>query len=138
MNSQEILSTKKEFECGSCEQTNQARPRKCDSGPHFAKYECVACGRFHSWSAKPDELKTHKTRSAKHSDLVRKFGSGFCEMCLRSESELRKQDTLVGHHVKEHHDGGDASRVNIWIVCTACHSQIHHVRTYFGKNKRDE
>ena len=98
-------------------------------GPHYAKLVCVACGR-QTFVQKPETEKRQR-RHAAHRDLVEKYGKGYCELCLMPKLLLRKYSTLMAHHVLEYdeHDG-DASRENIWIVCTDCHAEIHRRREY--------
>lgn len=110
--------------------------RPCESGPHFAYWECTVCHRHNGWQAKPDGDKAK--RPASHSDLVRKFGRGFCELCLRTRDELRSADTFEAHHVIEYsdqHHESDGTQENIWILCTACHRLVNWIRTYFGSNE---
>lgn len=102
-----------------------------DKGPHYAKYVCFA-GHFNDWVPKPDSDKSK--RPAKHAGLVHKYGNGYCELCGRTESTLRDSDVLEAHHVLEYSGTPDSSRENVWIVCTACHRLIHHMRTYHGRS----
>jgi hypothetical protein len=90
---------------------------------------CNKCGTFW-WQPKPENEKTK--RPARHVALAKKYGQGFCEMCLRQESELPATQDLDGHHVLEYADGGTDDRANVWVVCTSCHRLIHHQRTYLG------
>ena len=79
---------------------------------------------------KPDADKAR--RPAGHRKLVKKFGRGFCELCLRREAELPASQDLDGHHVVEFADGGTDDQANVWILCTSCHRLVHHQRTYLG------
>ncbi len=105
------------------------------TGVHHAKVCCAACRRMLRWLPKPDSDPTKYRRPQQHRDLVNAYGEGFCEMCLRSSAELPKGQTLEAQHVREYQHGGENSRENIWIVCTACHRMIHHIRTYHGHNQ---
>lgn len=96
------------------------------------RLECPLCAFFMGWKPLP---KNEKKRSASHRELVAKHSKGFCELCLIPESELGTGNFLVGHHVQEHSDGGTSDRDNVWIVCNACHSMIHWVRSHHGRNK---
>lgn len=97
-------------------------------GKHYARVTCAECSAFIGWLPKPDNEKAR--RPATHRDLVAKFGRGYCEMCLTPESKLPKGESLEGHHVDEYQNGGEASRENTWILCTACHSLVNWRRTY--------
>jgi len=94
------------------------------SGPHYGRLECATCGVVRAWLAKPKTT----NRPAAHRDLVAKYGEGYCQLCLRKETELPGGQTLEGHHVREYQDGGQASRENVWVVCTSCAKLIHWVR----------
>lgn len=106
----------------------------CDSGPHYARITCSVCGDWLTWQAKPDSDSSKYRRPASHRELVRKYGSGFCELCLRPESELNPKHGLIGHHVVPFKDDGADDRMNVWILCTACHALVHWMRTYNSKN----
>ena len=98
----------------------------------YARSDCPKCRRWLKWLPKP--AATPK-RPAAHADLVAKHSKGYCELCLRSSTELGVGRGLEAHHVVEFQDGGDESRANLWIVCTSCHKLIHWMRTYVGKNE---
>lgn len=107
------------------------------TGVHYAKRVCSAsaCGRINGFEPKPDSDPTKYRRTKAHTDLVKKFSKGFCEMCLTPAGELPKGMALEGQHVVEYDNDGQPTRENIWIVCTACHRLIHWVRTYKGRNR---
>lgn len=99
---------------------------------HYGKQTCANgdCGAFRGWHPKPKpEGQNTRTDTKK---LVEKYGRGFCEMCLRKTKFLPSGTSFEAHHVVEKKDGGDESRLNIWVLCTMCHRQIHHNRTYLG------
>lgn len=98
--------------------------------PHYGKDVCSKCGAWQRWVPKPDAEKAK--RPAKHRDLVKKHGRGECELCGCPESDLPPGDVLEGHHVEEFQNGGEATRENVWVICTACHSLINWRRTYVG------
>lgn len=99
-------------------------------GGHYAKRICGKCQKTNGWAPKPENEKVK--RPAKHKSLVDKYGNGFCELCLRMESELESWHTLEGHHILEFSEGGSEKAENVLIVCTACHKLIHWLRTYHG------
>ncbi len=108
---------------------------KQTDGIHYAKVVCCGCSRFLAWLPKPDTEQSR--RPAAHCDLAKKYSRGFCEMCETRNEDLPKGRTLEGHHVVEYHDGGDGSRENTWVICTACHSQVHWLRTYSKRTGGD-
>lgn len=99
--------------------------------PHFGREDCEHCGRFVRWVPKPEADRVR--RPSAHRNLVKKFSKGFCEMCLTPENELPLGQTLEAQHVQEFAEGGDETRENIWIICTACHKLIHCIRTHFTR-----
>lgn len=122
--------------CQKCNEFVDMTVTMLTDGPHYAKETCPNCNRFVRFVPKPDADKAK--RPAAHRDLVRKFGRGFCEMCLRRENELPGPQTLHGHHVEEFADGGEPKRENVWILCTACHAYVNHVRTYIGHYRKEQ
>ena len=98
------------------------------NSPHYAKRVCSSCSTFHSWLKKPEDDSRKNKRPQSHRGLVKKFSSGICEMCLRTE--FGTNETLEAHHVKRYKDGGAAVRENIWILCTGCHKLVHWRRNY--------
>lgn len=93
---------------------------------HYAELKCYQCGRHWDWISKPASQR--KGREPKHTELVKKFGKGFCQMCLRTTETLPPKHGLRAHHVEEYQAGGSPERENIWIVCERCHSLIHWMR----------
>lgn len=130
--------------CRFCGHEGYVHVVAMDSGPHYAKAYCQACERFLGWISKPDSDKSR--RPAAHRELVAKYGDRlhrlygdrlpvelgerFCELCLRNESKLPKNQTLEAHHIIEYQDGGTNDSEAIQIVCTRCHKLIHWLRTY--------
>ena len=105
-----------------------------NASPHYAREICASCGTYIRFVGKPDEKR--ERRSAGHIGLVKRYGRGYCEMCLRPAGDVVR--SLTGHHVVPHKMGGSSNRDNVWIVCGACHAAIHHVRTYYGQNEPPE
>ena len=95
---------------------------------HYGKEVCMACRRFLRWIPKPDQERVK--RPAAHTDLVRKYSRGFCEMCGKQEADLPGRQTLEANHIVEFQEGGDHGRENVSIVCTRCHKLIHLLRTW--------
>ena len=126
-------------------EVNQACPRCGDQGPHaaerrtngthYADCRCAKCGQ-HWFPPKPETDVTKYKRPKSHAELVNKFSRGFCELCGFKSEELPRSETLHAHHVEAYAEGGEPTRENTWIVCTACHSLIEHQRTYRGKLRR--
>jgi hypothetical protein len=99
-------------------------------GPHFARLNCNACHAFIEWVSKPDATpQRERKKSRKKIDDL----GDHCEICLRHRDELPSQQTLTVHHVLEvvADDGGDELE-NLRLYCSACHSMVNWIRTYFG------
>ena len=116
----------------NCSECGPVTPRIGREGKHLAA-RCPNCDKWIKWLPQNNDNR----RPAAHQDLVRKYGEGYCQMCLRHQSELRDKDTLEAHHVVEFSSQAepDSSIENIWIVCTPCHRLIHWMRTYHGRNE---
>lgn len=114
-------------ECRRCGSVDLAQT-VMEHGQHYARLDCNACGCFVKWLPKPDADKIK--RPAAHRNLVHAYSNGYCEMCLRREADLPKNETLEAQHIREYADGGSQERNNIWIVCTGCHKLIHWRRTW--------
>lgn len=95
-------------------------------GPHWAKCTCKAC-RSVWFPPKPGK---RKNRESRHTELVRRFGRGFCELCGILQARLPAGEAFEGHHVDEYHLDGEPTRENTWILCTACHRLVHWRRIY--------
>lgn len=99
-------------------------------GPHFARLNCNSCHAFIEWVAKPDATpQRDRKKSRKKIDEL----GDHCEICLRHRDDLPPQQTLQVHHVLEvvADDGGD-ELANLRLYCSACHSMVNWMRTYFG------
>jgi 5-methylcytosine-specific restriction endonuclease McrA len=97
----------------------------------YSKITCADCGRYIKWGVDPKKpLK--KRRSSGQKDLLESFSNGFCELCLRTETLIPRQQQLEAHHIIPVEMGGGNDKANIQIVCTQCHKLIHHIRTYLG------
>ena len=123
-------TARQETPCPQCGSTEVAVIPGPHPGGHHAREECAKCGRFTRWLPKPDSDRAR--RPASHRALVKKYGRGFCELCLLREGDLRGGEVLQAHHVDEFCSKGSSDRENVWIVCTCCHTLIGHQRTYRG------
>lgn len=105
--------------------------------PHYARLVCSVCSRFIKWLPKPDGEASKYLRPTQHRELAQEYSKGYCELCLRKESDLSGRQVLEAHHVIEYQDGGSHARDNIWVVCTGCSKLIHLIRTYYREKKED-
>lgn len=123
-----------ERECRHCQTKGPHFVQLMNEGKHYARVDCCGCERFLGWLPKPDADKAK--RPANHRAMVQKFSRGYCEMCLTPEGQLPKGEALEAHHVDPYKDGGEPTRENCWILCTACHSLFEWRKTY-QKHVRD-
>lgn len=92
--------------------------------------KCNICNAYTFWP-----LENSKNRKASHQNLVKEIGLNYCQWCLRYDYELPQPQRLEAHHIIEYAEGGTNDKNNILILCTACHSQCHHNRVYYGHYK---
>ena len=99
--------------------------------PHYAEYRCPECNRHMGWAKKPqnETARSKNKYTAKEEDIFR------CQMCQRTLDMLVINEVIECHHVIAIDQGGIDEKENIWWVCTACHSEIHHRRTYMMKKQ---
>lgn len=116
--------------CDRCGSTAEPETIIEPAGKHYARLVCGGCKRWIKFLPKPDSEKVGRPKA--HTNLVDRYGHGYCELCLRIKAELPKGQTLEAQHVLEFQHGGSEARENIWIVCTSCHLLIHHMRNYHG------
>lgn len=112
--------------CPKCKQRWEPEFSLGPFGPHWAKCKCKACGCV--WFPPKPDVRTK--RESKHTDLVRKFSRGYCEICGLLEVGRPAGMFFVAHHIDEYQAGGDADRSNVQILCQACHTLVHWRRTY--------
>lgn len=103
---------------------------------HYADVHCLRCKSHIGFMPKPDDDVTKYKRPKQHTDLVKKFSRGYCELCGFDKEQLPRSETMHAHHVARYCEGGEPTRENVWILCTACHSLVEHQRTYRGKMNR--
>jgi hypothetical protein len=116
-------------QCPRCKRRWEVEFEIKQTGPHWAKLRCKACGCV--WfPPKPDRDKAK--RPSRQAKLVKRYSRGYCELCLIPADKIPSPEILTAHHVQEFHDAGDESRENIWILCSRCERLVHHQRTYIG------
>lgn len=99
-------------------------------GPHWGEARCLKCDSWIEFVSKPGELRDKARRESAHKKIAKKYSEGYCQVCLILEDKLPLGESLEGHHIVEYQDGGEPTRENTLICCTACHSLIHWRRTY--------
>lgn len=103
---------------------------KLEKGPHGEKAVCPFCKKYLFFVAKPKNEKKKEMRGCGKALKPADLNIGNCQMCLRTADMLGNNGVLVCHHVTEMQSGGQDERSNIWVLCSHCHSLVHHSRTY--------
>jgi len=115
--------------CKACDAERQHVLTDRPDTPHGGgEWRCHDCGRHHSWAKK--EKNEGKREKNKHTPESLEID--FCQMCGRKRNRLVTNETLEVHHVHEIAKGGPDTPENIWVLCTSCHSLVHHQRTYLN------
>lgn len=94
---------------------------------HGHRYSCQDC-RYVCWGGK---LK-NKEKNGKRPPCPTPadLGVEHCEVCGRNKEILGYSETLEVHH--KDIDPTNNKRLNLWVLCTACHRLVHYQRTYRG------
>ena len=115
--------------CPKCGHTGE--PQRVDGsfGPHSIKQVCAQCGAFIGWLSSGNGGR--KKRPAKHCELAKRYGQGFCEICRRHLDNLPiEKRWFEGHHIVEYQDGGTDDRTNVMVLCPMCHELVHLIRRH--------
>lgn len=134
MNGVEIV--KKEVEIQTDKLT--VRCQECQSqrfsielnGPHASQI-CDDCGN-HIDFVKQKNNSENATRDYRVKDVIefRDYDYAFCFNCTRTKNQLGRKETLEVDHIKEICDGGEDRPKNLRVLCTKCHKQRNHNKTY--------
>jgi 5-methylcytosine-specific restriction endonuclease McrA len=104
-------------------------------GGHHGKVVCSQCDRYIKWIPKPSDQKAPDPRAEVSKKIVQKYSQGFCEICLKTETQIQLPWVLEAHHIIPVEKGGGDDADNIQICCTACHRLIHWQRNYNGASE---
>ena len=99
---------------------------------HGYKLFCPECNTFIGWGGKAHPVKNgngERERSSQWS--AKRLGFNYCQTCLRKKEHLGI-GRLEVHHVTPIEDDGKDLPGNIQILCTSCHREVHHRRTYLN------
>ena len=116
--------------CKQCGHIGAGMTFTFTEGPHFARLNCNSCHAFIEWVSHPDAPPKRERRKSRKKlpDLGDR-----CEICPRHRDELPRPDELQVHHVLEVvADDGPDDLSNLRAYCSACHSMVNWMRTYFG------
>lgn len=114
-------------QCRYCDEFIEPVIRQRPDTPHGGGEKlCPVCGRHLAWIPKEKNLNKRPKNKYTPNDLKIEY----CQMCLRTQEMLGVNETLEVHHVIEIKDDGDDEPENIFVLCTACHKDVHHKRIY--------
>ena len=97
-----------------------------EKGVHYAEKRCPICNAHLGYLPKPKNL----NKRPKNKYTAASLEIEACQLCLRHRDMLGRRGVLEIHHVNEIQVGGEDTVENIWVLCTSCHSLVHHQRTY--------
>ena len=119
--------------CPKCGLSLAFTPRPETS--HFGFVRCPEHGFL--WISKPaDDAGPKRRRNAHLIPALPADRRDFCWTCLRSADHLAAlQPALVlhVHHVIEVRHGGTDDPVNLSLLCTECHAEVHRRREAFAR-----
>lgn len=108
-----------------------------NEGPHYGYIYCWRDGK--SWAPKPEhDKKTKYKRNTNLIDEIPKERQHFCWWCLRDYEHLKslkKRITLDVHHIIEVAKGGTDDSINLMVLCTECHKEVHRRREFWMSYK---
>ncbi len=108
--------------CGSTKIITSPRPDVV----HGYEYPCSSCGRHNGWAGLPKNKVKNEKRPSFPSPEELKIS--WCQICREPKTALRELETLHTHHLSG--TPTDNTRLNLLVVCTSCHTLIHHEITY--------
>jgi hypothetical protein len=94
---------------------------------HGFFYICRDCG-YTCWGGKSKNRVKNEKRPPCPSPADLEID--YCEMC-----QIPKEHLMHGETLETHHRNGDATNNdpgNLSVLCSACHSMVHHTRIYRG------
>ena len=103
---------------------------------HGYKLFCPECNTCIGWGGKAQPVKNsngERERSSQWS--AKRLGANTCQICLRHKDHLGA-GRLEVHHVTPIEKDGQDTPDNIHILCTSCHREVHHRRTYLNDHLR--
>ena len=99
---------------------------------HGYKLFCPDCNTFIGWGGKSQPIKNGNGERERSSQwTAKRLGFDACQICLRNKNHLGAGRLEVHHVIPIEEDGQDTPD-NIHILCTSCHREVHHRRTYLN------
>lgn len=124
------MEERKKMYCNACKDDVETIEKQLFEGPHYSKHACVVCGKHLGFGKKPE----NDNKRAKNKYTAEGLEISYCQMCLRPKNRLGSRGVLQVHHVIEIQDSGEDVPANIWVLCTSCHSLLHHQRQYLNRH----
>jgi len=123
----------RDIDCRQCGYKGKPEPTGKINDIHGYALQCPICNRFWGWSGRKKVLHDENgNRKISSIWTAKRLGIEYCQMCLRNKKQLGDAEQLEVHHVMPASEQGNDDPDNIWVICTACHKYIHHIRTYFN------
>ena len=119
--------------CSKCGHTGQPSFGEEIVHPGGYRMRCVECGHFLGWGGKAKEIKENGERKRSTQWTAKRMGISECQLCRREKEFVEACcERLETHHLIPVEEGGEDEIHNIIVVCTECHTDIHHKITYSG------
>lgn len=122
------LSTDEWQTCKYCGLYTEVVVEVLDHGPHYAKVLCRECKRCIGFMAKPKNMAKLEKRP-NNCPTPEDLGIDHCQICLRLKEQCHRSYLCV-HHIDD--DPTNNDRLNLMVVCYACHALIHWMRKYYN------
>jgi len=115
----------------NCDSDNLIQ-KKTPESVHYARLDCVECGRLQKWVSNPKSNDQSNKRNTDIKEILelRDYNKPFCFWCTRTKEQLGYNETLEVDHIKELSDGGKDKPSNCRVICTKCHKQRNHDKLY--------
>ena len=118
--------------CKRCDKKVEPETDGSINPVHGYKLFCPECKFFVGWGGKAQPVKNGNGERERSSMwTAKRLGHDRCQVCLRHKKHLGI-GRLEVHHVIPIEGGGADSPDNIHVLCTACHKEVHHRRTYLN------
>lgn len=128
----------KTYPCHKCGVNTIAAPKEGESihPIHGFKLYCMDCEAFVAWSGYKKPIARGGERKFSSQWTAKRVGIDYCQICLRDKADLGRAERIETHHIIQVCDGGEDELSNLMFLCTACHTLVHHQRTYLQRHLR--
>lgn len=92
---------------------------------HGHRYACNDCS-FAWWGGRLKNKEKNEKRP--NCPTPKDLGISNCQICMLESDSLGYSERLETHHIDDEPTNNNKS--NLMVVCTSCHSLIHHERVY--------